>query len=240
MSVENRSPLPALTGAEMAAVDRAMFDRCGLDVLQVMEVAGRAVAAWIRSFHFRGELAGRRIVLLCGPGGNGGDGFVAARYLHGWGAKVVITVASMPAEESPTAHNFRVVRTLGIDCVDVLALSEPESSLIVDGLLGFGGTGEPRGRIAALIDWANAQRAPIVAIDNPSGLDATTGEVHATCIAAQTTITLGLPKTGLLSETARGVAGRTIVADIGIPAEAYTAAGLEIPHVIWRADFVEI
>ncbi len=232
--------LPPLTARQMASVDRAMFDVCGLDVLQVMEVAGRAVAAWIRQEQFSGDCTGRRIAVLCGRGGNGGDGLVAARYLLGWGAEPFIVLSSTPSPGTPAAHQLVVARHLGIPERDVESAFAQPVDLIIDGLLGFGGSGAPQGSVAALIDAANRQSTSVVAIDIPSGLDATTGEVHDPCIRAGATITLGWPKTGLTAASAASVCGRVVVADIGIPDRAYQAAGIEPPPIRWSSDFIEL
>jgi NAD(P)H-hydrate epimerase len=232
--------LPPVTAEQMAAVDRAMFDVCGLDVLQVMEVAGRAVAVWIRQEMFGGDCAGRRVVALCGRGGNGGDALVAAKYLLGWGARPVIVRAGTPADGCAADHQLRVASKLAIPEAGIdTALGSPVD-LIVDGLLGFSGTGAPRGVVAELIDAVNQQGAPVVAIDMPSGMDANTGEVHDPYIRATATITLGLPKHGLMAPGAARVCGRTVIADIGLPDVAFRAAGVDPPQFRWRSDFVEL
>src|SRR5688572_14860010 len=95
------NPLPAVTGEEMAAVDRAMVEQCGLELLQVMETAGRQVAVFARAHLLGGEVLGRRITILAGSGGNGGDALVAARYLQGWGAELDVILSRML---EPEAH----------------------------------------------------------------------------------------------------------------------------------------
>ncbi len=231
---------PALTAKQMAAVDRAMFHVCALDVLQVMEVAGRAVASWIRGDLFGGDVASRQIVVLCGSGGNGGDGYVAARYLVNWGAHVTLVASSLPAPDSATEHQWRVLQNLGMSLATSPSLENTNTDVIVDAMLGFSSVGAPRGEAASLIEWANRHPASVVAIDLPSGLDATTGEIHAPCIAAYATVTLGLPKTGLTQPPARTKTGRLIVADIGIPDRAFQAAGVDPPAFHWTADFAEL
>jgi NAD(P)H-hydrate epimerase len=225
----------------MAAVDRAMFEVCGLDVLQVMEVAGRSVASWVRSEQFSGDCQGRRVLMLCGTGGNGGDALVAAKYLEGWGARVEAILSQRPQEGSVTAHQLHIVETLSIPVYEAGALSDlPVADLIIDGLLGFSGTGNPRGEVARLIELANNKAGPKVAIDLPSGLDATSGAVNVPCFNASATITLGLPKTGLMASAASRVTGRLFVADIGIPDLAFRSAGIEPPRITWNADWMAV
>jgi NAD(P)H-hydrate epimerase len=232
--------LPALTAAQMADVDRAMFSACRLDVLQVMEVAGRAVASWVRQEVFGGICAGKRAVALCGTGGNGGDGLVAARYLQGWGCEAAVVLSGEPPEARATAHQLAVARALGNAIAGPERDLDPSVDVAIDGLLGFGAAGAPRGAVADLIAATAAIAAPIVAIDIPSGLDATTGRRYDPCIRAAATVTLGLPKTGLLAPDARAATGRLIVADIGIPHLAFHAAGIEPPGVVWTADWIEV
>ncbi len=220
-----------------------MFEGCGLDVLQVMEVAGRSVAAFIRQEEPWSLTHPLRITALCGPGGNGGDGLVAARYLHGWGADVDIVLAVAIDENTIAGHQLDIARRLGISVMERPAStirSQKQPDLIVDALLGFSGRGDPRGNFAGLIRWANGQAASIVAIDLPSGLDGRTGEIADPCISAAVTVTLGLPKTGLLNEMSRPQVGKLVVADIGIPTVAYEVAGVIPPAIRWEGDWIAL
>ena len=116
----------------------------------------------------------------------------------------------------------------------------PTADLIVDALLGFSLMGAPRGEAARLIELANGHGVPILAVDLPSGMDATTGERFSPCIQAVSTLTLGLPKTGLLAPNARRFAGNVVVADIGIPKEAYARAGIEIAPWFALEDLISM
>src|SRR3954469_18210633 len=100
-------PMPALTPAEMAQVDRVMIDELGVEVLQLMELAGQAVAAWAR-VRFLGDVTGQRILVLAGSGGNGGDGMVAARLLNAWGASPTVWLSHDPQTlRGAAAHQAR-------------------------------------------------------------------------------------------------------------------------------------
>ena len=234
--------IPALTGAQMAAVDRIMFDEFRLDVLQVMEIAGLAVARFARARFLGGDPRRRCVVVLAGGGGNGGDGLVAARYLHGWGASVEVWLAPQPAGlRGSAAHNLLAVRALGIPVrAPDGAPDLPAADLVVDALLGFGLAKAPTGTFADLIRAANDQPAPVLAVDLPSGLDATTGERFDPCVRATATLTLALPKTGLLQPGAAAVTGELYVADIGIPAKAYARVGLDVGVIFTRNDVIQI
>ena len=233
---------PVLTAAQMARVDRIMADELGLDVLQVMELAGRAVAAFARERFLGGDPRGRRVLVLAGSGGNGGDGMVAARLLLGWGARVDV-ILSHPAAglRDAAAHQCRILAALGVEPIapdDSAPL--PAADLVIDALLGFGLTGPPTGASADLIRAANAHPAPVLAVDLPSGLEATHGNVFEPCVRAAATLTLALPKTGLLAPAARDVVGELHVADIGVPGAAYALLGLAVGPVFAQQEIVRI
>lgn len=235
------SVVPLVTGKQMAAVDNAMVESCGLDLVQIMEVAGRAVAVVARrEWLQRG--AGGTVTILCGSGGNGGDGFVCGRYLDGWGIPVEIWLMR-PASDlrGLAAHQLEVCRKIGMTVVDPdRAPNFDSASLIVDGIFGFGLSAAPAGRAAELIDAANASPAPILAIDIPSGIDATTGDGFDPAIQADLTITLGLPKLGLVQGVGRQRAGTVVIADIGIPAAAYQVVGIPLTTAFRTAAFIDL
>ena len=225
--------LPALTPDQMAQADRIMSEDLGLDVLQLMELAGQAVAAWARERFLGGDVRGRKVLILAGSGGNGGDGLVAARLLHAWGARPTLWLSHDPSTlRGAPAHQHRSLVALGLPLIsppdqgDSVGL--PACDLIIDALLGFGLRGPPTGPAARLIAAANAHPSPILAVDLPSGLDARSGEPSEPCIRATATLTLALPKTGLLAPAARPVVGELAVADIGVPPEVYARLGVTV------------
>jgi NAD(P)H-hydrate epimerase len=229
--------MPAVTGPQMAAVDRAMVDVLGLDIRQIMETAGRQVAVFARRM-LAADPRDKSVAVLCGTGGNGGDGMVAARYLHGWGADVRVVLAREPDPDRHAAatHQLAVLRAIGVPVDESIDISGCD--LIVDGLLGFSTTSPPTGTTAELIRNANAADIPILSIDVPSGLQASTGEPFDPTIRATVTLTLGLPKTGLLADAARSVVGDLWVADIGIPIAAYAATGITVGPLFAREEFL--
>jgi NAD(P)H-hydrate epimerase len=117
-----------------------------------------------------------------------------------------------------------------------------DASLVIDGLIGYSLSGPPRGNFAMLIDWANRAAAPVLALDVPSGLDATSGTVWEPCIRATATMTLALPKRGLLARGARGAVGELYLADIGVPPQLYARPplGLVVASPFGAADVVRI
>ncbi len=237
--------LPSITAEQMGRVDRIMVDELGLDVLQLMELAGRAVAGFARSRFLGGDPRGRRVVVLAGSGWNGGDGLVAARLLRGWGASVEVRLSHPPDRLRGAArHQHRILEALGIGPVRPPAADEPPAlppaDLLIDALLGFGLSGAPTGVAAALIRAVNVHPAPVLAVDLPSGLDATRGEPFDPCVRADATLTLALPKIGLLAPAAREWVGELHVADIGVPETAYARLGMVVGPVFAEREIVRI
>src|SRR5262249_14683317 len=140
------------------------------------------------------------VVVLAGPGGNGGGGICAARHLANHGAKIRLCLADAEHLGSVPAYQRKVFASTPGTEVGSKRLADSRPDLIIDALLGYSLSGAPRGRAAELIEWANATKAPILALDLPSGLDATTGDAPGAVIAPRWTMTLALPKTGLQPE----------------------------------------
>jgi NAD(P)H-hydrate epimerase len=240
-----RPDVPHLTTEQMIEVDRAMIDDFGIELIQMMENAGRNLAALARVRFLNGDPRGRRVVALAGPGGNGGGVLVAARRLHGWGAEVTVALGA-PAERFTLvpAHQLAVVRRLGIAVVEGDGVAEPaaDAELVLDGLLGYSLRGAPRGRAAMLITWANGQPAPVLALDVPSGVDAGAGEVREPAVRAAATLTLALPKEGLRERAARQRVGELYLGDISAPPGLYARPplSLDVPAIFAREEIVRL
>lgn len=233
--VDRGRGMPALTADEMREVDRIAAEEYGLGLLQMMENAGRNLAELARRL-LGGSVLGKRLVVSAGRGNNGGGGLAAARHLHTWGAQVTVLLSSEELPEAP-ATQWAVLQRLSLERrVGEAALEELSNlrgaeeppDLLIDALIGYGLSGPPRGRIARLIEAVSALDLPVLALDVPSGLDATTGEAYEPSIRAMATLTLALPKTGLLRPPARKAVGALYLADIGIPPEVYRSLGLEV------------
>jgi NAD(P)H-hydrate epimerase len=219
------SKLPALSTIQMVEVDRLMIEEWQILLIQMMENAGRNLAELVRRY-LGGKVEGQYVVVLCGTGNNGGGGLVAARHLHNWGARVDAILAGVPdrLKEIP-AHQWRIAQKMGLPAASAQL---ERADLIVDALIGYGMTGSPRPPVADWIERANASARPILALDAPSGLDTTTGISADICIRATATLTLALPKTGLLYAGAQPFVGDLYLADISVPPELYSAATLDI------------
>ena len=203
------------TSAEIAALDRAATDTYGISVRTLMEQAGRGVAE--AALRILGARPGR-IAVLAGKGNNGGDGFVAARLLRAAGAQVTAVLVA-PAEEytGEAGRTLADARAAGVEIAATPPIALGAYDLIIDALFGTGFRGPARGAPRALIEAANASRAPVLAVDVPSGLDADTGQPEGPAIHAVATVTMGLPKVGLLVYPGAELAGTIYVADIGYP-----------------------
>ncbi len=219
-----------VTGSAMAEVDRHTI-ALGTPGRVLMERAGRAVVEVIVE-RWR-ELADISAVVLCGSGNNGGDGYVVARLLHRAGAAVRVFAAGRePAADSDAGHHRAQMITAGVSAVTLGPADDLEpftaalarADLVVDALLGTGLTGAPRVEHARLIEALNLGRAPVVAVDLPSGLDASTGSTPGPCVQAAVTVTFGLPKIGHLFYPGRARCGVLRLVDIGFAAEAIAAA----------------
>ncbi|MDZ7343040.1 MAG: NAD(P)H-hydrate dehydratase [candidate division KSB1 bacterium] len=213
-----------LTAKEMAAVDKYTIETLDIPGRVLMENAGRAVFAVIRERW--APLAGKRFAVLCGRGNNGGDGFVVARYLHEVGACCdVFLVGSAKELRGDAQANHAVLTRLGCAVRQIQSLETmPElrhADLIVDALLGTGVRGPLQGLMGQIVTRINESGRPVVAIDLPTGMDADTGEIVGPCVRAETTVTMGCRKQGLLFSPAREHAGKLIVAEIGFPAAAF-------------------
>ena len=236
--------VPYLTTEQMVEVDRAMIEDVGIELIQMMENAGRCLAHLARARFCNGDPRGKRIVVLAGTGGNGGGALVCARRLHNYGAAVGVHVTRDDEAFSPVpAHQLRIARRMGLP-VDVGAPEDEveAADLIVDGVIGYSLRGAPRGTAGALIRWANEQAAPVLALDAPSGVDTTTGTVFEPAIRATATMTLALPKEGLRAPGVEAQVGELYLADISVPPELYAGLGFEseVPHVFAEADVVRL
>lgn len=218
--MKTRKGLVYLTAQEMAEFDRMAIEDFGIDEVILMENAGLAVANVARRL-LGGDTTGKKVGVLVGKGNNGGDGLVAARHLQNWGAQVNLVLA-------PDRRDLRDLPTRELEMAEktgALAVGHGSglgrAHLLVDALLGYNIRGNPKEPLAGLIERANASKTRILAVDIPSGLDATTGEPGDPCIVADTTVTLGLPKAGFLSPRAKRCVGRLCLADISFPPPLY-------------------
>ena len=228
--------IPFVSRAQMAKLDELMIEHFGIQVMQMMEHAGRNTAQYAREILGKGKVA-----VLVGKGNNGGDAAVAARFLHAWGIKIQVIVADEKVKDSTRKH-LGTLEKMGV------AILYPENAevgevfkkadLIIDGLLGYNINRNPEGALADLITKTNNSGKKILAIDIPSGLDTDKGAVYSPCIKATHTLTLSLPKKGFLQ--AREHVGKLVIADIGVPPELYKFMGLTVGNLFKERDSIKV
>ncbi len=223
---------PAITTDQMREVDRVAIEETGPNLFQMMENAGRNLAL-LAIDTLGDQWRAMPIVVLAGTGGNGGGGICAARHLANRGADVTVVVTDESRLGDVPQAQLEVFRgTPGrVGAVEIVSSLQP--GLILDAVIGYSLRGAPRGPSRELIEWTNDQWAPVVALDVPSGIDSTTGEAPGASVRATRTMTLALPKTGLVTEAV----GELWLADIGIPAEVYSRVGVDVPATLFGADF---
>ena len=201
--------------------------KVGLPTSVLMETAGKAVAEAVGQI--LGTIDQQHILILIGPGNNGGDGLVAARHLHDWGARVSLCLfGQRPSDD----QNLKLARERGITCIEAAQngnlgsfeelLSLTTTSAVIDALFGTGKSRPLQGIFREALEKVNGVKKKrsslrIIALDLPSGLNADTGAVDSACLYADNTITLGFPKPSLFNFPGAERAGKIIIADIGIP-----------------------
>lgn len=239
-----KGEIPYLTTEQMIEVDRAMMEDFKIELIQMMENAGRNLAHLARKRFFSGNALGKQVVILAGPGGNGGGALVCARRLHIYGAQVQVYLSRNDEFFKPVpARQLDILRRMGLPVYPAEAIATvAPAELIIDGLIGYSLRGAPRGATAQLIRWANAQESAILSLDAPSGVDTTTGMVFDPAIQATATMTLALPKEGLRAPGMEQLVGELYLADISVPAELYTAPGLglQVPQLFDKSDIVRL
>jgi hydroxyethylthiazole kinase-like uncharacterized protein yjeF len=219
----------------MADADRIASAELGIPLELLMENASRQIAVAARLFV--GGVAGKKIVALAGSGNNGGDALGALRHLLGWGATVSAALSGPAERLRPLARRQHdILAKLGVR-LDAVA---EDADLLIDGLLGYSVAGPPRDAVSELIRAANGSRLPILAVDLPSGMHPDTGEPLGVTIRAALTVTLALPKRGLMTTRSRALVGELLLADIGIPPHAFDRLGIETRGLFEGGDLVRI
>lgn len=216
-----------VTSGEMQSIDRYAIDKLKIPGILLMENAGRS-SVELMELHF-GRLRNSSVLVVCGKGNNGGDGYVIARHLYNRGAEVTVLCLGKENELKRDAKiNFRILKEIiRIEKPDRLKLflygsgrtlsSLTEKDFIIDAIFGTGFSGEVKKPYSKVIDWINKQPSRVISIDIPSGIDASTGEVFKNAVKANLTITMGHKKIGLVCGSGASVAGSVRVADISVP-----------------------
>ena len=212
----------AVTAQKMRQIDKTAIEQYGIRGIVLMENAGKAVSEVIMAVS---ENIPGTIAIFCGRGNNGGDGFVTARHLLNKGKKVDIYLlgeVDRVKEDAKINLNILLKMRQPIHRIaDIKSFKKLRrkfnASIIVDAIYGTGFTGHSPEIASHLMNFLNSLKIPIISVDVPSGLDATTGKSGGPCLKAATTVTFGIAKTGFLKNDGPLFAGKIVVADIGLP-----------------------
>ncbi|MGB9597299.1 MAG: NAD(P)H-hydrate dehydratase [Candidatus Poribacteria bacterium] len=227
--------MKVVTAKEMRNIDFQTINEIGIPGIVLMENAGSAVVKAIErdfplsKFH--------RVAIFAGKGNNGGDGLVIARHLAQKGYEVTIYLLAEPEKFSGDALiNLKIAQNIGLKIDYILSdeqLNErkadiKQNDIIIDAIFGTGLSGPVRGFAGSVIDYLNSTEIPIIAVDLPSGLDSDTGKVEGVCIKAKMTVTMALPKRGLLLYPGANFVGKLEIDDIGIPQSVINSNNIPI------------
>ncbi|MDD4568893.1 MAG: NAD(P)H-hydrate dehydratase [Tepidanaerobacteraceae bacterium] len=223
----------------MSEMDRTAIENYKIPGVILMENAGREVALAVKNMlaEEKVQILTKRIVLFCGKGNNGGDGFVAARHLANMGFDIKVLIVADPGQITGDAlTNLEIIKNMGL-CIEVIddeqkldkARNLAEDALVlVDALFGTGLRGEVKGLALQVIKLINVLQIPVLAVDIPSGICGETGKVLGDAVRSQHTVTMALPKIGLSLYPGLEYAGDLTVADIGMPIDILQTANTDI------------
>lgn len=237
------TPVPGLTAEQMLKVDRIAMEEFHIHLLQMMENAGRNLADCAidmlreKDSSEKGSIE-TPVLVLAGSGGNGGGGLCCARHLSNRGFPVAV-VLDHPAEKigGAAARQLSILMETGVPIrsADRAAVMLGSASLVIDTLIGYSLKGAPRGVAENLITQCSRIKTPILSLDVPSGVNATDGRHPGAYIEPTRTMTLALPKLGLVSAR-----GDLYLADIGIPAAVFSRIGVVVPQLFEGSSWIPI
>jgi len=220
---------PFISASKMAKIDGLMVNEMNIQILQMMEIAGLDIALAAKKIS-----KGKKIVVLCGKGNNGGDGIVCARHLENFGFNCTLIFPFNPSKlKSVPKHQLGIAKKMKIPIINFEKQQSKanealkKANLIIDCLIGYNLKGNPKGKFAELIEDANKSKKKILSCDVPSGLDASTGKAFEPCIKANATIALTLPKTGLRKKDGKKFSGKIFVGYLTVPNKVLKKAGIK-------------
>jgi len=245
----NKTNIPSISTKQMRKVDDLMINKYGIELIQMMENAGANLAKLaIRLFEkdFENQNS-KNIVVACGLGNNGGGGMVAARYLSNYGFNVTVVLTGTEAKlKSIPLKQWNILKNLPVGMIianssDTLGIFK-QADLIIDAIIGYGMHGKLKGIPAHVIhEILNTQIQNVISLDSPSGLNTTTGDFNEElCIKAYATMTLALPKTGLVQDSAKECVGRLYVSDISVPPDLYKEIGYEPQNIFIDSSVIKV
>jgi hydroxyethylthiazole kinase-like uncharacterized protein yjeF len=216
--------MKAVTAKNMQKIEHTAINKYGIPDIVLMENAGNVVTAEVIK-HLN---KGKKVAIVCGKGNNAGDGFVVARQLKtkGYNVTVYLMYKAKDIREGNPATNFKCLRPLGIKVIEAFDIKGIKKikrrfdfDIVVDAVFGTGFSGQMPAHISHIVNHINSIDTTVVAVDVPSGLDATTGKVHDCAVKADMTVTMGLAKTGFLKNDGPQCVGELLVKNICFPLE---------------------
>lgn len=213
-----------LTTHQIKKLDQIAIEKIGIPSIALMENAGRSVAMEV--LHRAKRFPKKSVLIFCGLGNNGGDGFVCARHLinHNVPPKIFL-IGNLDHLKDDAALNYRILRNLKVPIHSVKSVASFEMldddfkryKIIVDAIFGVGLNRAILDPFKSVIEKINSAKAHVISVDVPSGLDATTGKIYGVCVQAKTTVTFSFAKKGFYLREGPMYVGKIVVADIGIP-----------------------
>jgi NAD(P)H-hydrate epimerase len=225
--------IPLITLEQMKEVDRLACGKYRIKSTQLIENSGLRLAILIKTF-LKNTVKDKKIVIAAGKGNKGRGGIFTAKILSQWGAKVTI----LHIHKDPDRHGRQFGAHLNDNSIEQLYgvstlnyFLDNSAELVIDALIGSGLSGKPSGNAEKMINNLNSSQLPVISLDIPSGLHGTTGAVEGSSVIAYATLTLALPKIGLLLPEASKFVGRLYLADIGIPLSLYQELNLGVDSI---------
>lgn len=242
-----KEDIPTIGIDQMKEIDELMIKEIGVSLIMMMENAGRSLAK-VSRYLLGDSILNKNIVIFSGKGNNGGGVLAAARHLLGQGAKINIIIASQsdtlkeaPLEQLRILKNSEAVigDIYNTPLEDMLRLVS-NADLILDGLIGYNLTGDPQEPISDIIDFINNSNSLVLANDIPSGLNGDLGISYEPTIKATATVTLALPKHGVVKLVAKEYVGDLFVANLTVPQKVYSKLDINVPIFFDKNDIVKI
>ncbi|RMG39910.1 MAG: NAD(P)H-hydrate epimerase [Methanobacteriota archaeon] len=227
--------VPAATVKQMQEIDRIAMEETGPNLFQMMENAGRNLALMAMKLLNDYWQEGHYLI-LAGSGGNGGGGICAARHLVNRGLNVSLCLSNPERLKEVTAFQFQLYQNAGGKVIAINELPSVAPDIVIDALIGYSLRGAPAGNTTEMLQWANSCTGIKLALDVPSGVDATSGEKSGLFFQAECTLTLALPKTGLYPHHT----GKLYLGDIGIPSSVYRKLGIRYTPPFGNQYIVEL
>ena len=229
--------IPFISVKQMIEVDRMMIEEFGITLVQMMENAGRNLAELTIEI-IGNKIARPKVLIMAGSGGNGGGAIVAARHLSNKGLDISL-VLSKPIShlEGVAKHQAEIIKKLPINIFQEKLPDNNNYDIIIDGIIGYSLNGNPKGFSKSMIEFCNNTGIEIISLDTPSGLNLE-GDITNNIIKANYTMTLALPKIGLIDNNAKEYTGKLILADISVPPILYENLRIEVPCNIFNDKYL--